>query len=54
MFFDLSALGEFGACANGTPWLLLHSVCSAVKTHSLSSKHAKQKLGSVAIFVTVV
>jgi len=54
MFFDLSALGEFGACASGTPWLLLHSMCSAVEVHSLSSEQVEQRLGSVAVFVTVV
>lgn len=54
MFFDLSACGEFGALANRTLWLLLCSVCSAVKKHLLYSKHVKQRLGSVAIFVTVV
>lgn len=54
MFFDLSALGEFGAHANGTPWLLCCGVCSAVKIRSLSSEHVEQRLGSVAIFVTVL
>lgn len=48
MFFDLSALGEFGACGNRTPWLLFCRVHSDFKI--ISKKHVEQRLGSVTVF----